>query len=304
MATRQRQTEEHDEALPFFTVPEADYFRKLFQKSLVTHGREVRMFPDHAEGDGGGIFGFWNVAADCHKHPRRLWPIIVGRHIECGLIDPTQDFFEGMSKGDVLRNTYVKLCATDSLPDLSWYPYARSVAPGLVELIALHRSRSSYFYRQEDVERFGGLDVLREAGLGNLRILPPEHRETIKTKEGGHFRVLGGDSPFTASRLLTLDRLVDLLFTDTDMPHGVLAAIPTRSEVGVHIIRDDSAIATLIGLVTFARDRIKSSPGQLSPDVYWVGPDHFQQVCAAGRKGVEFRFSPEFQSMMEKVAKD
>jgi hypothetical protein len=115
--------------------------------------------------------------------------------------------------------------------------------------------------------------------------------------------VLSGDSPFTASRVLTLDRLVDLLSTEPDMPHGVLAAVPNRNEVALHIIRDDSALSALIGLVTYAKDHFTSAPGQLSPDVFWVGPDHFQQVCAAGKKGFEFRFSPDFRAMMDKVAK-
>ena len=114
-----------------------------------------------------------------------MWPRIIEEHARLGLIDPNQDFFKGMSRKEVLRHTYVRLFATESLPDPSWYPYAREVVPGIVELIALHRRRLSFWFRKEDVERFGGLDVLREAGLGNLRILPVEHRELIESPEGG-----------------------------------------------------------------------------------------------------------------------
>jgi hypothetical protein len=142
------------------------------------------------------MIGFWNLAADCHKYPQRMWPRIIAEHARLGLIDPSQDFFKGMSHKEVLRHTYVRLFATDSLPDPSWYPYAREVAPGIVELIALHRRRMSFWFRDEDVERFGGVDVLREAGLGNLRILPVEHRELMESPEGGRFLVLRGNSSY------------------------------------------------------------------------------------------------------------
>ena len=116
------------------------------------------------------------------------------------------------------------------------------------------------------MERFGGIDVLREAGLGNLRILPVGHRELIESPEGGQFRVLSGNSSYTSSRILTLDRLVDLLYPDADMPHGVLAAMPNRHEVGVHVIRDEATLPTLINLATFACKGTVSAPGPLSPN--------------------------------------
>ena len=301
MAKQQYQPEGHDEALPFLSVTEATLFRDLVKDAWAKQGREITMFPDHAEGDNGCMIGFWNLAADCHKHAQRMWPQIIEDHARLGRIDPTQDFFKGMSRKEVLRHTYLRLFAADSLPDPSWYPYAREVAPGIVELIALHRHRMSFWFREEDVERFGGVDVLREAGLGNLRILPVEHRELMESPEGGRFLVLSGNSSYTSSRILTLDRLVDVLYLDAGVPHGVLAVIPNRHEVGVHVIRDDTVLPTLINLATFAWKGTVSAPGPLSPNVYWVNQDRFQEVAVCGGSGVEFRFSPEFQSVMTEV---
>jgi hypothetical protein len=300
MATRQNHPKGHDEALPFLSAAEATRFRDLVKKAWAKAGREITMFPDHAEGDNGCVIGFWNLAADCHKYPQRMWPRIIAEHVRLGLIDPNQDFFEGMSRKEVLRHTYVRLFAKEGLPDPSWYPYAREVVPGVVELIALHRRRSSFFYREEDVERFGGLDVLREAGLANLRILPAEHRERIETPQGGHFRVLLDPSSFTSSRVLTLERLASVLYTEADMPHGVLAAIPNRNEVAIHIIRDDSAVPTLVNLATFAHLRIASAPGPLSPNVYWLDQNRFEQVLTWDKRGrPELSCSAEFKDMMD-----
>ena len=301
MAQTQPQVHDKDKALPFLTKEEATYIRDLFKEACAKQGREVTMFPDHAEGSDGAILGFWNVAADCHKYPRHLWPRIIADHLRIGLIDPNEDFFKGMSRKEVLRHTYIRLYAEQGMPDPSWYPYAREVAPGIRELVVLHRRKMTFLYRQQDVDRFGGLEVLRETGLANLRILPVEHRELIETPEGGHFKVLSGHSSCTASRVLVLDRLVGLLYPDNDAPHGVLAAVPNRHEVAVHIIQDDSALPTLIGLTTFAWKHAVSAPGAISPNVYWVNEDHFQEVSVCGGEGVEFRFSPEFQTLMGSV---
>jgi len=129
MVKQRYQPEDHDKALPFLSVAEATLFRDLVKEAWARQGREITMFPDHAEGDDGCMIGFWNLAADCHKYSQKMWPRIIAEHARLGLIDPSQDFFKGMSHKEVLRHTYVRLFATDSLPDPSWYPYAREVAP-------------------------------------------------------------------------------------------------------------------------------------------------------------------------------
>lgn len=300
MAQAQFAVPDPDEALPFFSVTQAKHFRSLVAKEWVKSGRTVTMFPDHMTRDDGAVLGLWNLAADCHRHPQRLWPRIVADQVRSLSFDPFEDPFQGMSTASVLRKTYVRLQAAASLPDPGWYPYAREVAPGILELIALHHRRAVTFFRDCDVERFGGLELLRARGLGNLRILPMERRELIETPEGGSFRVLLGKSSFTASRLLTLDRLVSQLYTDPSVPLGVLAAMPSRNEVAVHIIRDASAVPTLVNLATFARLRIADSPGPLSADIYWVNGDRFEQVTSTDEHGMlKLTGGEEFQAMME-----
>src|SRR5437588_10071636 len=171
MAKRRYHPEDHDKALPFLSVAEATLFGDLVKEAWARQGREVTMFPDHAEGDDGCMIGFWNLAADCHKYPQRMWPRIIAEHARLGLIDPSQDFFKGMSHKEVLRHTYVRLVATESLPDPSWYPYPREVAPGFTALIALHPRRPPFWFRYEHGERCGGVDELRESGAGNYRSL-------------------------------------------------------------------------------------------------------------------------------------
>jgi hypothetical protein len=84
------------------------------------------------------------------------------------------------------------------------------------------------------------------------------------------------------------------------MPCGVLAAIPNRNEVAIHIIRDESAVPTLVNLATFAHMRVASAPGPLSPNVYWLDQNRFEQVLTWDKRGrPELSCSPEFKAMMD-----
>lgn len=299
MAQVQREVEDRDEALPFFSVREAARFRELFRKAHAKLGRTVTVVGDRAWGDDGSEMGLWNLAADCHTYPQAMWPEILRDQIGATQIDPSNPF-EGMSRTQILRNVYLKLWWASALPDVTWFPHARAVAPGLVELPSVHVRRTVIPMRPCDIDHYGGLDTLRRTGRDNLADLPVEQREMIETPEGGSFRVLLGQSSFTASRILTLERLVSQLFLDPAMPYGVLAAVPNRNEVAVHIIKDDTAIPTIVNLATFARLRSSSAPGPLSPHVYWVTPDRFEQVGGLDDEGrFQILYSPEFRDTMD-----
>ena len=77
MAKQRYHPEDHDKALPFLSVAEATLFRNLVKEAWASQGREITMCPDHAEGDDGCMIGFWNLAADWHKYPQRMWPRIM-----------------------------------------------------------------------------------------------------------------------------------------------------------------------------------------------------------------------------------
>jgi hypothetical protein len=301
MSSEQREDLDHDEGLPFFTVDEADHFRSLVRTEVAKYGKELTFHADHMTSSDGGVFGFWNVGQDCRRNPRWLWPKIVATHFEGLKIDPAADFFQGLSEAQVRRNVCLRIWPVQSLPFPETCPYARTLAPGLLEVIAFQRKRAVMAMRQEDVDRFGGLESLREAAMGNLRILPIEHRELVEHPSGGNFRVASGSSSFVASLLLVADRLVSQLFVDPAMPHGVLAAIPNRHEVAVHVIRDETAVESTIGLAIFASKGYSSQPGPISPHVYWVTPDRFEEVLRIGPGGPEFPGSPQFKAMMDRI---
>ncbi|MGH2719229.1 MAG: hypothetical protein ACRDJU_11690, partial [Actinomycetota bacterium] len=126
MAQQRQQVEDRDEALPFFSMEEADYFRGLAEQDVAQYGMDLTFHPDHISSSEGGEFAYWNVAQDCRHSPRREWPKIIADHFSLlPKIDPTGDFFKGMSAAEVKRRLFLKIWPEDTEPDSSgWYPYA------------------------------------------------------------------------------------------------------------------------------------------------------------------------------------
>jgi hypothetical protein len=98
---------------------------------------------------------------------------------------------------------------------------------------------NTVFLDDAEVARLGGREPLREAALANLRALPaPVHRR-MGTPDA-HFEVIGGDSHFTASRVLVMPHLLSRAL-GTDTPYGVLAAMPARQWAFIHVLADKTA---------------------------------------------------------------
>ncbi|HEU5002309.1 MAG TPA: hypothetical protein VFW71_05960 [Actinomycetota bacterium] len=254
------------------------------------------------EGGRGPHAGLWNVGADCLRERRSLWPEIIARHVKIGLVDPVQEFMN-LSPSAVRRSVYLRLVAANSIPE-GWCTYARDVAPGLVEVLNIHRREASALVSDQYLDQLGGLEKLREWGEANLRILEVKAKgcEILVSPEGGIFRVLYDESTFTASRILTPDRLLQQLYGSTSMGLGMVVALPNRNEVAVHRIEDDSLLQSIGALAKFARLQYRDSPGPLSYHVYWVTEDRFEQVIGADRHGGAVPMvSPAFAAVMDQA---
>lgn len=299
-----------DEGLPFFTRAEADEFRALVTAEWAKHGMTMVVGEGKghlvlSDGKGPGEAGLWNVGADCLREGRARWPEIIARHVALGAIkDPVAEFMK-LSPSAVQRSVYLRLANVEAIP-VGWCSYARDVAPGLVEVLNIHRRRATALVSDPYVEQLGGLDKLRAWGEANLRTLPVRSSgfEVAIGPQGGMFRVMYDDSTFTASRILTPERLVQQLFVKDDMGDGVVVALPNRNEVAVHLIEDDSLIRSMADLADFARLEYRNAPGRLSYHVYWVTPDRFEQVIGADRNGMPVpTWSPAFSEVVEKAMK-
>ena len=70
-----------DGHLTYFTVAQANEFRRLVAASFADVGREVDVYPDRIEDRGGTTIGLWNIGALCAGTDEREWPQLIDDHV-------------------------------------------------------------------------------------------------------------------------------------------------------------------------------------------------------------------------------
>jgi len=275
-----------DDDLPLLTRAQARRVRMLMRQAMAERGREVTVSGGHAQDDQGTMFSFRNIAAICRNDPQgeKAWPQLIGEYADMVLaISPegTARELAGMTAEQIRDRVFVMVKPADSLgPGVISHASAPEFAPGLLELLAFDRPDSWVYLADDQVDRLGGRAWLREAALANLRALPaPGHQHF--DREGGSLDVIYGESPYTASRLLTLPDLLTTVLGSAGAPYGVLAAMPCRHRAHIHVLRDSTAVPSLELMARYTRLVHREEPGPISPGLFWwhdgtwaaLGPD-------------------------------
>jgi hypothetical protein len=208
-----------DAAFPYWSSDQAQRFRALVRAVLAEAGVEATVYADYAEDARKRQYGLGNLAAVCHNDGRgeRAWRKIIEKHVRTIMSGMEQSPFQTMLPSDILAATYLRLMpAGDVRPNMS---YARPVGPDLAEVFNLDLPETVAYFTDEHVTRFGS-DALREAGLSNLSAVPVDEHRTLE-QGGGAVEVLLGESMFTASLLLVLERVLDRYGLRADPDLGV-----------------------------------------------------------------------------------
>ncbi|GHH81104.1 hypothetical protein GCM10018781_62980 [Kitasatospora indigofera] len=256
----------HDPHLPALTVDEAERLRELVRHELARRGVAVTVAGDtvHAPQGTNSLF---NLAETCRRSDPRSWPQLVEQHFGA-LANAGRTMDDGAAQ--LLRGAYLRLVPDDSLPPEALadsFRYARPVATGLLEALALDLPDSVRLLTDQDVAR-AGLDALRTAGRANLLAEPAEH-EVIATPSGATLHSVSGPSLFVASKALVLADLVRSL-TGREVPeHGVLFTVPSRHLLVFHPVADRHAVGAVNDLAAFGLGAHQDNPGPLSPRLYW-----------------------------------
>ncbi|MFJ5224950.1 hypothetical protein [Streptomyces sp. NPDC088400] len=294
-----------DPAFSFFSVDEAAHFRAQVREAFAELGLEVTLYADMATDSAGRQFGLGNLAAVCHNDDRgpRVWGELARRH--AGMVLRTMDSpsaLETLSPEQIRAQLYPRVISQDSL-DPQAFGYARSVAPGLYEVLALDLPESVMMLTDEALEPLGEVQQLRDRALGNLRELPVEGRETVKNTGGIRFEVVLGDSFYTASRVLALDTVVRQVTGQRIPPDGALVAMPFRHQLAFHVIRDTTMIPSLNAMASFAASGYEDTPGAISPYVYWWRGGTLTQLSDEDEDGEGLRIvvGEEFQELLERL---
>jgi hypothetical protein len=293
-----------DGHLPFLTAAQADRVRYLVRHALAERGREVSVYADHLVDDQGGEFGLWNVAAACHNDPRgeRAWPAITAEYVGSLLEDIDHDPLDGLTPEGARSRVYVKLVPADALPSRTGLSCLDETVPGLVDALVVDFPGTVASLSDSEVALLGGKSALREAGLARLRALPPLQHKHMAAPDGGTFEVLLGESVYTASRVLVMDDLLKQTPGAETAPHGVLAAMATRNQIAIHVIRGRSAVRSLRLMTRFALAGYSDGTGRLSPNVFWWRDERWAQVTRLDTDGtIRVLDNPDLTSIFRRL---
>ncbi|MEV6109948.1 hypothetical protein AB0M28_35365 [Streptomyces sp. NPDC051940] len=303
---RRRDGEEapRDTAFEYFSEGEGALFRRSVREAFAEHGLEVSLYADHATDDSGRQFGLSNLAATCHHDSRgqRVWPQLVRRHISVLLRT-----LDGPSALDTMRpeqlraRIYPRIVDAD-LIDRANFGYARPLAPGLCEVLALDLPESVMLLGDDALTPLGRMDDLWTRAFRNLRALPVEGHEAVEQSDGQRFHVVMGDSFFTASRVLVLDALVEQITGRPLGPDGALVAMPFRHQLVFHPIEDIGVLASLGGMARYAAAGHEDAVGPVSPHLFWWRDGELTQLSELDDGTLTVTVGADFQDLLERLA--
>lgn len=294
-----------DPAFSFFSVDEGAWFRSQVREAFAEEGLELTVYADMVSDSAGRQFGLANLAAVCHNDHRgpRVWGELARQH--AGMVLRTMDgpsALDTLPPEQIRAQLYPRVISGDGL-DPQTFAYARSVAPGLYEVLALDLPESVMMLTDEALEPLGQVPQLRDRAMRNLRDLPVEGRETVKDSGGMRFEVVLGDSFYTASRVLALESVVRQVTGQHLTADGALVAMPFRHQLAFHVIRDTTMIPSLNAMASFAASGYLDTPGAISPFVYWWRGGTLTQLSDEDEDGEGLRIvvGDEFQELLERL---
>ncbi|MFE0422523.1 hypothetical protein [Streptomyces sp. NPDC058953] len=305
---RDRSDAPRDPEFSYLSADEGTRFRAQVREAFAEQGLEVTVYTDVVTDSAGRQFGLANLAAVLHNDDRgpRAWPELVRRHV--GMVLRTMDApsaLDTLSTEQIRAQLYPRVLGAEGF-DPENFHYARRIAPGLYEIIALDLPESVMMLTDDALAPLGDLPYLRQQALYNLRGLPLEGHETVKGGDGLRFEVVIGDSFYTASRVLTLESVVREVTGETLSSDGALVAFPFRHQLAFHVIRDAGLIPALNAMTSFAASGFADTPGAISPYVYWWRDGTLTQLSDHDEDGEGLRIvvGEEFQELLERLVGD
>lgn len=236
--------------------------------------------------------GLGNLALKVAGLPRQLWRAAVEDHFE--QIPRPEDV--ATVPDDLESKLYLRVaCATAHPPEM--LRDAPEFLPGVVTVPATYVGRAVAMHF--DVDRLGlTREQATRIGLANLRRLQDE----VQTMElcGAEFTMLTGGM-FTASRALVFDTVLRESLRVEDPAFGCLVALPSRDMLLVHVLRDQTSLNALAALASCAAETFNTSPGMVSPHVYYVRDNEWHQVTDYSTGTFRLRDVPPLVDALEQV---
>ena len=272
---------ELDGELTYFTIAEANEFRRLVERSFAGVGRNVSVYPDRVEDRGGTTFQLWNIGELCRGVDIDDWPALIDEHVRL-VTTPARDV-AGLSREELEAGLHLRLVETASAPDPDSLGYARVVAPALLEVLSVDLEDFFALPSREELACFGTTADLVARGRENLRAVLADDGvcvENVDEDGRGSFTAVTGDSSFVASLALLLLEAVERLTGEDDWGRGILVAVPSRHRLLFRPLDTGDAAQALEHMARAALRAFGGEPGALTPDVFWVRGGRWAQVTS------------------------
>ena len=261
----------------------------------VTYEGGAALVPAVPSADG-PFLGLSNLARVVSKHEEHHWPVLVEEHF----IQLLHRVRQGppLPPTDPEQELIQRLVPRYSLP-ADWTADRADFLPGLLSVpatahdgvVTMYLDPSDFGVTWSDAERFG---------LANLRRIT-DHVEYVDHDDIRIALVTG--TIFAASRALVLDTVLrESLHTELP-PYGVLAAVPARDLLLIHVIRDLSVIPALGLMLNLASRSHTHDPGPLSPDIHLVTPGlEWHPATTPSPDSSPLRLSPQLNALTKALA--
>ncbi|MFG1912984.1 hypothetical protein [Kribbella sp. NPDC048928] len=229
--------------------------------------------------EGGPVLGLSNLARTLASQDKKDWPGLVVEHFAVVLEQLRQG--APAAPADPERQLIQRLIPRAALP-ADWTADRPDFVPGLVSVPSVVSESSVTMY----LDPPAGLGLTWSAaegfGLANLRGLTCD----VEYIDHDDMRVaVVTGSPSAASKALTLDDVLENCLNVDASKYGVLAALPARDALMIHVIEDLTVIPALGFLLGAATRYFHAAPSPFTPDVYRVTPDQTWHPATATRPG-------------------
>lgn len=241
------------------TMSQLQRLRGLIRKTPALSGVEYALRPHHVEVTAPRQLALplETLARQLAPEPVERWPAIVDEYFRravAAMLDP-----EPADGPLAIDRLLPRIWPADD--PVARNSYARPLAPGLVEVLALdhpdHISVLSDTFVNEH-----GLGLLRGAATRNLLA----RRQKVEAYRHEDTWIVSGDD-HTAAGLLILPRFITAVLGERDLSGGVVVAVPTQSTVVFHVPGDpEVAVKHVKHFAKLLHDDIHHP---ISPEAFW-----------------------------------
>lgn len=254
-------------------------------------GVDVRVTGDGLATDDGRVFGLEPLRRRLADRDPAEWEEAVRSHFDTLLaVDPSMPAtFDEAAPG--LRAAVV---AESDLGLFDGALMERPLVDGLGERLMLRRGPLGMTVTTEAVRRWrvDAPRVWERARSGSLWD-EPVHTERFRVGEGAadYLAVRGGR--WTSAHVLAIGRYVG-----PRHPYGALVAVPTRDEILVHHIRDESLTDVALAMLRHAMSSYVESPLPVGCDLFWWDDGTLHRICTPAGGRYRYIRVPAFSAML------